>query len=186
MQDIKILKYTLIDDRPLLVRSTILTYLKNKGYNSLTLEEIIIKKEAKGRPILILRKIKEKLSISISHTDNLLAIGISSKGLTGIDIENIQEFKKSVYNNFTTDKEKVWISSLPKNKKNSHITLLWSLKEAYLKAMGTGLRVHPKELQIVPNNKGKFEIWYKNIKQPISTWYNINSTKSYVLTKVIL
>lgn len=88
---------------------------------------------------------------NISHSKNYIICAID-KNPIGVDIEKIRPLKDSVLKVFCTDKELDYINSSDNKKKEA--IKLWTLKEAYFKAIGTGIR----ELKDVEFNIGKEEI----------------------------
>lgn len=150
----------------------------NKINNPLDFKKIIVKNKKSGQPYF------QNLNLSISHTDKFAVAEISDSGLIGIDIENIKKIPDLVTENFLTKMEKDIINCRPENEKISLITLFWSLKESYLKALGKGIRKHPVVIG-VEELDGIFRITQTN-PEVKCLWYNINHQDNYVVTKVIL
>lgn len=104
------------------------------------LEEIFNVKNARenycsslnGKPYLK----NSSINFNISHCNNIVVVIISNKNV-GIDIEDIKEFKKSIIRKVLTNNE--LIDLLSANNKNEYFFKLWTLKESFLKAIGTGL-----------------------------------------------
>lgn len=100
--------------------------------------------QAKGKPFL---QHFPYLHFNLSHNDQVVALFISQSGPVGIDIEIIQErrsFTKLLSRIFTPT-EILWIKNAADFKQA--FFLLWSAKEAYLKAEGGGL-AHLKYLEV--------------------------------------
>lgn len=104
------------------------------------LEEIFNVKNARenycsslnGKPYLK----NSSINFNISHCNNIVVVIISNKNV-GIDIEDIKEFKKSIIRKVLTNNE--LIDLLSANNKKEYFFKLWTLKESFLKAIGTGL-----------------------------------------------
>lgn len=106
--------------------------------------------------------IKEnKFYFNKSHTKNLCALIIDDKEC-GIDIEQIRKYNEKMANKILSNEEIKYINS--KNKKDYFFTLIWTLKESYLKALGTGINVPLKNISFVKNNKIRFKQKEYNFK----------------------
>ena len=76
--------------------------------------------------------------ISISHSGDIAAAAATQYPGTGIDVEMISEAILEIVSKFSTDEEvKEVIRSTGFNRITS-LTLIWSIKEAVLKAAGSG------------------------------------------------
>ncbi len=100
---------------------------------SLDKKDIIFSVTPAGKPYC---KSHRKIYFSLSHSGDFLALAISS-GDVGIDIEKIREAKESLVNRVCCENEKKKIFS-DKNP-DKKFTEIWTRKEAYLKALGTGI-----------------------------------------------
>lgn len=106
--------------------------------------------------------IKEnKFYFNKSHTKNLCALIMDDKEC-GIDIEQIRKYNEKMANKILSNEEIKYINS--KNKKDYFFTLIWTLKESYLKALGTGINVPLKNISFVKNNKIRFKQKEYNFK----------------------
>ena len=92
-----------------------------------------IRKNAWGKPYLSDRP---DIHYSISHCRGGVALSVSS-GKTGIDIENVRAFSMTTARKVLSDDEMFMItrSVCPERE----FFKLWTLKESYVKAVGTGL-----------------------------------------------
>jgi phosphopantetheinyl transferase len=81
------------------------------------------------------------ISFSLSHTRGFAACGITRGTPLGIDIEPIDQSQLSqlVADRFFSEKEASWLRQCPDESRSIRFTELWTLKEAFLKAMGVGL-----------------------------------------------
>lgn len=172
-----------------LLKKVVITYFKNKKKIILKDSDIRITKEATGRPVISIKNhldINKTISVSISHAKQFVAADITDAGHIGIDVETIRKLPKIVSDKFLTQNEKKWIASKPPSQKNTYIILFWSFKEAYLKAIGTGLRTHPQKVEIIENKKKNFDIWFLGSKIKSKRWYTIDIINGFVTTKVII
>ena len=90
----------------------------------------------------------EGLSFSVTHTKNLVACAISSEGGVGIDAEFVRtiERPRPLARMFCSAGELEVLHGLPADQVNSCLLNLWTLKEAYAKAIGLGIRFSFKEI----------------------------------------
>ncbi len=142
-----------------LVQKTIknLTY-ENYKYNNTFNEVNILKKTeelTKGQPFIEIKcadKIKF-LHTSISHSNNFFAVGISERELIGIDIEAQRSFNTNTIKFFFAGKEFIVIKSIIENINNCSLNeaalLLWTIKEAFLKAIGIGFKFGFSSIKIL-------------------------------------
>jgi phosphopantetheine--protein transferase-like protein len=157
-------------------------------------KDIEIIKDVGGKTGFILRDRKQRVrgnefSLSISHTDQFAAADIAwiaKEGSVGIDVESIRKFKPLVYQSFLTKKERKWLAALGGSRSARYATLIWSIKEAYLKAMGTGIRVHPATLEVIKPSKAKeFALIVGGRKVKCSLWYKFFN-HNHVAVKVVM
>ena len=131
--------------------------LTNKQENDRLLKDYQIIYNEYGKPY-----IKEnKFYFNKSHTKNLCALIIDDKEC-GIDIEQIRKYNEKMANKILSNEEIKYINS--KNKKDYFFTLIWTLKESYLKALGTGINVPLKNISFIKNNKIRFKQKEYNFK----------------------
>ncbi|MCX4748892.1 4'-phosphopantetheinyl transferase superfamily protein [Kitasatospora sp. NBC_01287] len=93
-----------------------------------------------GRPYL---RGCEQLDISLSHTERLMLVGLSRRGVIGVDAEvaTRRMYGTGVELYACTAEERAALESLPAELRNDALVRLWTLKEAYSKAIGAGLRL---------------------------------------------
>lgn len=127
----------------------------------------------------------KNINISISHVEDFAAAEAVTHGKVGIDIEHIRVFPKLVYDKFLTEKEKLWLTSLPVEKFDTYTTILWSLKESYLKALGLGIRKSPAEVEFELIGT-EFKITNHLLDGQASFWYNIDIEAKLVATKALI
>jgi len=76
--------------------------------------------------------------ISLSHTDGCVLIGAVNQGKIGVDIQRIDPVNEGVEHLFFSDKEQAHYYSLPEGEKTRYFFVIWTLKEALLKWLGSG------------------------------------------------
>ncbi|MFJ3173981.1 4'-phosphopantetheinyl transferase family protein [Streptomyces roseus] len=93
-----------------------------------------------GRPYL---RGLDQIDLSLTHTDELIAVGISRNGRIGIDTEPADRRLafSLLQNQVCTEAERAELAALPEAEQSAGMLRLWTLKEAYTKALGQGLRM---------------------------------------------
>lgn len=107
-------------------------------------KEIEIKYSKNGKPYFE----GNERYISISHSKENVLVGINEKPI-GVDIEVIRPFEKKLIKRYFTTEEVEFIDTEEK------FFLVWTVKEAFLKLTGEGLK-GIKKLNVITN--GKFYI----------------------------
>ncbi len=156
----QVLKFKKWDDRQRALFSKLLLVngLNIIGINSYTIDEI--KFTIYKRPYF-----DNDIDFNISHSGQYIVCGISFDHKIGIDIEEIKEIPLGDFKNEFSQKEMKAI--MKADNSMSAFYALWTQKEAFLKAIGTGL--------FFPLNK--IEIDNQKIKWNKQNWF---------LTEIIL
>lgn len=92
--------------------------------------------------------VSDDYCLTISHTDDRAVATLSvirHDGYVGIDIERARYFSQSFAQAFLTDREYDQALHLGQ----TYMLQCWCYKEAYLKAVGIGLRLHPRRIETV-------------------------------------
>jgi 4'-phosphopantetheinyl transferase len=82
------------------------------------------------------------LDVSLSHTDGLLLVGLTTRGRIGVDVERSDRRldRSALLRHLCTPYELGAVDRLPPAGREPALVGLWTLKEAYTKALGQGLR----------------------------------------------
>lgn len=83
---------------------------------------------------------------NISHADGIAAV-VVSEFECGIDCERVREYRQSVVKRVCSEAEQVMINAAPDNERDLLFFRLWTLKEAYVKALGRGLSFPLREAE---------------------------------------
>lgn len=77
-------------------------------------------------------------AVSVSHSGDLVCCAIAERGSIGVDVETGQRQRPvtAIAERYFTAAEACWLAADPQLR----FRMLWVLKEAYLKALGVGLR----------------------------------------------
>ncbi|MBW3087582.1 4'-phosphopantetheinyl transferase superfamily protein [Bifidobacterium sp. 82T24] len=102
----------------------------------------IIRHEASGRPVVVdahTRRTMPGWSVSISHTEGLVACAMSAAPI-GIDVEGVRFPTAGVLRHCFSADERASIRASDTRRASEYASGLWTLKEAYGKLIGLGLR----------------------------------------------
>ncbi|OIK04280.1 4'-phosphopantetheinyl transferase superfamily protein [Streptomyces monashensis] len=93
-----------------------------------------------GRPYL---RGLDQIDVSLTHTDDLIAVGISREGRIGVDAEPVDRRMSYdlLQSHVLTPAERIELEALGEAERPAEMLRLWTLKEAYTKALGQGLRL---------------------------------------------
>ncbi|MFF4402720.1 4'-phosphopantetheinyl transferase family protein [Streptomyces sp. NPDC001480] len=105
-----------------------------------------------GRPYL---RGCDQIDISLSHTDDLLLVGLTSRGLIGVDAERADRsiYARGLARLICTPHERRMLARLPEPERNPSLVRLWTLKEAYSKAIGQGMQFRFNEFGFGPGSR---------------------------------
>ncbi len=124
-------------------------------YLNIDAPKINIGKHSKGKPFAM---DDTELCFNISNSGANVVFAFSRAGEVGIDIEKIRtlpDLDQLIEKNFS-EKEKKFISKNP-TEKEKRFFKFWTVKEAYLKAIGEGMRLSPDNLEFTFENN-KYEL----------------------------
>lgn len=120
-----------------------------------------------------------------SHSGDMVALTIGEQHV-GIDVEQYSTRPLFDYKSLCTAKELLWIADQTQNKvfdEKMAFLMIWSAKEAVLKAIGTGLSIDPRHIEITHDMNEK--CWSSEVSGQIlygiSTQF-MQSNHSYALS----
>lgn len=105
---------------------------------------------------------------NVTHADGITACLVSADEC-GIDAEKVRNYRPNVIKRAFSESEKALIENAPDEEKNLLFFRLWTLKEAYVKALGIGISY--------PMNTTDFSFDGDNIRTSIEGY----SFKQYIL-----
>jgi 4'-phosphopantetheinyl transferase len=93
-----------------------------------------------GRPFI---RGFDQIDVSLSHTGDLITVGVSRTGRIGVDAEPTgREMSFDLLGrHMCTPTEGAELALMPPQRRAAELLRLWTLKEAYTKALGQGLRL---------------------------------------------
>lgn len=113
-------------------------------YLKLNTSEFSIAKHKKGKPFIA----ENPVFFNMSDSGDLCVYAFTRTGEVGIDIEEERELPdldELIAKNLT-NREMEFIEKFP-NQRSTYFFRFWTMKEAYLKAIGEGMRLTPDKLE---------------------------------------
>lgn len=115
----------------------------NEKIKSLSKEKLL--KNEYGKPYY------KNINIRFNKSNTLdLSVLIIDNKECGIDIERIRKYDEVMAKRILSKEEYDFVN---RNNKDFIFTLIWTLKESYLKCIGTGLNLNLKDISFVKDNK---------------------------------
>jgi len=103
--------------------------------------EVPIALGEKGKPHLAERADSARLDFNLSHTGDLWLLALVAAGPVGVDIEAPRDETEwdELAERYFSDKERAEFAALPAERRKEAFFRIWTQKEAFLKARGSGL-----------------------------------------------
>jgi 4'-phosphopantetheinyl transferase len=113
------------------------------GYVECRPEEVQFSYGAYGKPSVSYPRLTDPLSFNLSHSHGLGAVAIVRGREIGVDVEKIRPDFASVEvaERYFSSAEVDELRQLPDDRRAEGFFLCWTRKEAYIKALGEGLRI---------------------------------------------
>ncbi len=90
------------------------------------------------------------VALSISHSEGWASAGVQPGGdRLGCDLERIATRSNAFVGDYFTPREQAFVAAGPESGRRA--TLIWSAKEAVMKALGEGLRLSPVAVEVSPD-----------------------------------
>jgi 4'-phosphopantetheinyl transferase len=104
-----------------------------------------------GRPYL---RGCDQLEVSLTHTEKVIAVGLNRRGRIGVDVELTgRALHPDLARRVCTPAESTTLGRLPADVREAELRRLWTLKEAYTKALGQGMRLGFTEFGFGPDDR---------------------------------
>ena len=131
--------------------------------NKISPEKWEFEKNAYGKPFISNSASTLPLHFNISHTDELIVMGVTLHQEIGVDVEYLPRVGKTldIANSFFSPTEIKQLFDLPQEKQKNRFFDLWTLKEAYIKACGMGLSIPLDHFSYCFSEHGKISIEFK-------------------------
>ena len=98
-------------------------------------EDTPINKSEMGKPSLAERP---DIHFNLSHANGISACIVTDREC-GIDCESVRPYRENVAKRAFSESERELLESLDGDERDMMFTRLWTLKESYVKAIGTGI-----------------------------------------------
>ncbi len=116
-----------------------------KGFYNIGYTEEMTEITEQGKPYLA---DYPDVHFNLSHSDGITACIVENQEC-GIDCEKVREYRPNVIKRAFSEKEQALIESAPENERDMLFFTLWTLKEAYIKAIGKGLSFPMNEAEFI-------------------------------------
>lgn len=120
-------------------------------YRDLSPAEIEVVNTPEGAPQVLLpggETLPGCLSLSHSSGRALCALTRSPSLRLGVDLERVEPRPKVFVEDYFTRREVQLVDAFPLAERDAAVTLIWSMKEAMLKALGIGLRRDTRQVEV--------------------------------------
>ena len=116
-----------------------------------------------------------QLRFNVAHTNGLIGIAVALDRLVGLDVESLDRKIKGdpriLAKRYFCQSEVDYIMSLPdESSRTSNFLRLWTLKEAYVKALGRGISAAPGLHSFSFNVANNGTIFFKDSVDRLSSW----------------
>src|ERR1700688_1083797 len=93
--------------------------------------------DANGKPSLARESGAHPLAFNLSHTHGLVACAVTRDGEVGVDVECVERVTdgRDIAERYFSTAELAQLDACPENERAARFIELWTLKEAYLKAI---------------------------------------------------
>ena len=121
------------------------------GYLGIRPERIGFTYSPSGKPTLQ----DQHLPFSVSHAGTLYAVAVSPSCAVGLDVERVSVFPVTddLIRRVCNSRERYELAQLSAPARRVRFLELWTLKESYLKAIGTGLLLAPDRIAAAPQSR---------------------------------
>lgn len=112
-------------------------------------QSLIVTIGSRGKPEL--ENLPAAPHFNLAHSGNLAVVAIASHEV-GVDVEELRPLPRAerLAARFFSESERRWLSALPAARHDRGFLQLWTCKEAYLKAVGTGIELPLSRVEIDP------------------------------------
>lgn len=118
-------------------------------------ESMTIGRRSKGKPWL---PEHPELHFNMSNSGEWTALAVCTAGEVGIDLERIRflpDMEELIRLNFS--EREIRYITMAEHEKQDRFFRFWTVKEAFVKAIGEGFRIHPEQMEFRVE-KGRFHI----------------------------
>lgn len=119
-------------------------------------KEIVFEYNEYGKPAIPAESNPDEIKFNLTHSRNLALCAVAKKSDVGIDVEFVRHVMRpdKILERFFSEGEREFYNSRPETMKIRAFFSLWTIKEAYSKAVGTGLSSRSRETDLSSVVKG--------------------------------
>lgn len=129
----------------------------------------------KGKPFF---KNKENYFFNISHSSSIIVCATSCYTV-GVDVENIRKISNNISKRYFTENENKYLETFDIAEYPEKFIQLWTLKESYLKAKGTGLAMELSSFSVI-NSENEFIITETENSEKFKLFSQKINSKTYL------
>jgi 4'-phosphopantetheinyl transferase len=147
---------------------------------------VAVDRDALGKPLLR-RPVGERAGLSVSHCGPRTLIAVSTEGPIGIDVEFVRPIADidGIAEAYFRADEADTIGRASGDRKVAAFFNCWTSKEAYTKALGTGLRTPPESFAIAGGTSGTRGVSTGRIRGRIWTLFRFAPWPGYTAAVVV-
>jgi 4'-phosphopantetheinyl transferase len=92
------------------------------------------------------------VTLSLTHSHGVAVAALGERGVRlGVDLERVEERPEGFLADWFTQAERAFVSGAEAGERALAATLVWSAKEAVMKALREGLRIPAKAVEVAPD-----------------------------------
>lgn len=151
-----------------------------KAFSTIPEAQITVANRESGAPYVVVDGVGEvRGQLSISHRDLSAASAWCSEDgcIPGVDLELIEHREDSFLTDYFTPEEQAMALTLAPPMRDRWITMAWSVKEAVLKVLGTGLRIDTRTITVVAASGFSSPDVTENTWHPLEVVYGTHPQK---------
>ena len=114
---------------------------------------------------------RSTLGFSMSHVSDLAVVAVTHDGEVGVDVEGLAADSQAICRIAITKEEADATAQLSQSQRHHTLMQFWVRKEAILKAIGVGLAVSPRFLQVAGGRPQPSHAWLPVRGGGYGTWY---------------
>ncbi len=151
-------RYRSEDDRCRCVVTRALVRLALSSYADVDPQDWAFEDNEHGRPMVTGPAARTGLHFSVSHTHDYVALLVGDREEIGVDVETLarQVEPLALARRYFAPSETELLEALPEADRHRLFLQMWTLKEAYGKALSRGLTVALDGLVVNPASEGRF------------------------------
>ncbi len=130
---------------------TVLAY-----YLSVAPQSIVFKNNPFGKPSLFQGVTEPDICFNMAHSEDMVTVALTCRVSVGVDVECMRELQDAhqiITQNFSPEEQK-YLTGAPEREFKDRFFTCWTLKEAFIKAIGMGLSYSLKTFNIIDSHTG--------------------------------